>query len=72
MPRSSSLTDTAIRGVKPTDKPQKLFDGNGLFLFVAPSGAKSWRLKYRIQGREKLLTLGIPPAFPERSARSLR
>jgi len=27
------LTDTAIRGVKPTDNPQKLFDGNGLFLF---------------------------------------
>jgi hypothetical protein len=33
-----SLTDTAIRGVKPTGKAQKLFDGNGLFLFVAPSG----------------------------------
>jgi len=23
------LTDTAIRGVKPTDNPQKLFDGKG-------------------------------------------
>ncbi|WP_165174783.1 Arm DNA-binding domain-containing protein [Desulfovibrio sp. ZJ369] len=26
-----SLTDTAIRAVKPLEKPQKLFDGNGLF-----------------------------------------
>ena len=43
MSRSSALTDTAIRGVKPASKPQKLFDGNGLFLFIAPSGAKSWR-----------------------------
>lgn len=60
MPRSSALTDTAIRGVKPTPKPQKLFDGNGLFLFIAPSGAKSWRVKYRFQGREKLLTLAYP------------
>ncbi len=58
------LTDTAIRGAKPTDKAQKLFDGNGLFLFIAPSGAKSWRLKYRFQGREKLLTLGTYPSFP--------
>ena len=49
------LTDTAIRGAKPTDKAQKLFDGNGLFLFIPPKGAKSWRLKYRFQGREKRL-----------------
>lgn len=63
------LTDTAIRGVKPTDKPQKLFDGNGLFLFVAPSGTKSWRLKYRFQGREKLLTLGTYPQLSLKEAR---
>ena len=64
-----SLTDTTIRNVKPTDKPQKLFDGNGLFLFVAPSGTKSWRLKYRIQGREKLLTLGVYPQLSLKEAR---
>ena len=52
------LTDTALRAIKPADKPQKLFDSNWLFLFVAVSGTKSWRLKYRFQGREKLLTLG--------------
>ena len=58
------LTDTAVRGAKPPadkpDKPQKLFDGNGLFLYVTPSGTKSWRLKYRFQGREKLLREGPP------------
>lgn len=69
MSRSSALTDTAIRGVKPASKPQKLFDGNGLFLFIAPSGAKSWRVKYRFQGREKLLTLGTYPQLSLKEAR---
>ncbi|MCL1916553.1 MAG: integrase arm-type DNA-binding domain-containing protein [Desulfovibrionaceae bacterium] len=63
------LTDTAIRAAKPTATPQKLFDGNGLFLFIAPSGAKSWRLKYRFQGREKLLTLGTYPLLSLKEAR---
>lgn len=69
MSKKSSLTDTAIRGAKPTDKPLKLFDGNGLFLFVAPNGTKSWRVKYRIQGREKLLTLGTYPTLSLKEAR---
>ncbi len=64
-----SRTDTAVRGAKPTDKPQKLFDGTGLFLFVAPSGTKSWRVKYRFQGREKLLTLGTYPQLSLKEAR---
>ena len=63
------LIDTAVRGVKPANKPQKLFDGNGLCLYVAPSGTKSWRLKYRFQGREKLLTLGTYPQLSLKEAR---
>lgn len=63
------LTDTALRAVKATEKAQKLFDGNGLFLFVSPSGTKSWRLKYRFQGKEKLLTLGIYPQTSLKEAR---
>ncbi|MDR1946039.1 MAG: integrase arm-type DNA-binding domain-containing protein [Desulfovibrio sp.] len=63
------LTNTAIRAVRPAEKPQKLFDGNGLFLFVAPSGLKSWRLKYYYHGTEKLLTLGQYPLLSLREAR---
>lgn len=63
------LTDTALRAVKATEKAQKLFDGNGLFLFVSPSGTKSWRLKYRFQGKEKLLTLGTYPQTSLKEAR---
>ena len=51
------LTETAIRNAKPSDKPLKLFDGEGLHLFVSPSGGKLWRLKYRHHGKEKLLSL---------------
>ena len=59
--RITPLSDTKIRAVKPTDKPQKLFDGGGLFLLVTPTGGKLWRLKYRFGGTEKLLSLGIYP-----------
>jgi integrase len=65
-----SLTDTAIRAAKPTDKQQKLFDGNGLFLLVAPTGTKSWRLKYGFQGKEKLITLGLYPLVTLKDARA--
>ena len=55
------LTDTALRAVKPTEKNQKLFDGNGLYLIITPTGTKSWRLKYRFQSKEKLISLGPYP-----------
>ena len=63
------LTDTALRAAKPLDKPQKLFDGNGLFLFISPHDTKSWRVKYHFQGREKLLTLGTYPQLSLKEAR---
>lgn len=64
-----ALTDTAVRNAKPAEKPQKLFDGGGLFLFVTKTGAKSWRLKYNYLGKEKLLTLGLYPAVSLKGAR---
>lgn len=66
------LTDTAIRNVKPTDKAQRLFDGGGLYLEVAPSGGKWWRLKYRHGGKEKRLSLGVYPETGLREARDRR
>lgn len=55
------LTDVAIRRVKAGPKPQRLFDGKGLYLEVAPAGGKWWRLKYRHAGKEKRLSLGVYP-----------
>jgi integrase len=59
-----ALTDVAIRNAKPEAKAYKLTDGAGMFLLVTPAGGKLWRLKYRIDGREKLLAIG---AYPETS-----
>ena len=55
------LTDTAIRAAKPREKSYKLFDGLGLYLEIAPTGSKLWRLKYRHDGRENRLALGAHP-----------
>ena len=56
-----ALTDTAVRNAKPKDKPYKLSDAQGLFLLVQPGGGRLWRLKYRIDGKEKKLALGVYP-----------
>jgi hypothetical protein len=63
------LTDTSIRNSKPRAKPFKLADGKGLFLQVTPTGSKRWRIKYRFEGKEKLLSLGI---YPETSLAKAR
>lgn len=66
------LTDTAARKSKPKDKPYKLADGKGLYLAVQPNGGKWWRLKYRIGGKEKLLSFGTYPEVPLADARDRR
>jgi len=66
------LSDTAIRKAKPTDKPQKLADGGGLYLLLNKNGSKWWRLKYRFDGKEKLLSLGVYPDTGLAEARSKR
>lgn len=55
------LTNASIRNAKPGVKAVRLFDGGGLYLEVAPSGGKWWRLKYRIGGKEKRISLGVFP-----------
>jgi integrase len=52
------LTDSQIRNTKPGDKPIKLTDGGGLYLEVRPSGAKLWRYRYRIGGKENVFAIG--------------
>jgi len=64
-----ALSDVEIRGAKPGAKPAKLFDGKGLHLVVTPAGGKLWRLKYRVSGKEKLLSLGAYPAMSLAAAR---
>ena len=66
------LTDTKIKAIKPAEKPRKYGDGRGMYLEVAPSGGRWWRLKYRIAGKEKRLSLGVYPDVSLAKARELR
>ncbi len=63
------LSDTAIRLVKPQDKPLKMSDGGGLFLLVTPAGGKWWRYSYRLAGKQKTLSLGTYPDTGLKDAR---
>ena len=63
------LTTTACNNAKPKDKPYKLADSGGLFLWVHNKGGKLWRLKYRFLRVEKLLSIG---AFPDVSLAEAR
>lgn len=66
------LTDVTVRTSKPREKPYKLADSGGLYLEVTPAGGKRWRWKYRIGGREKLLSMGLYPAVTLVAARARR
>jgi integrase len=59
-----ALTDAAIRTAKPDKKTTRKFDSGGLYLEITPRGGKWWRLKYRFDGKEKRLSLGIYPEVP--------
>ena len=69
---AAMLTDTAVRNAKPGPKAIKIFDSGGLYLELAPSGGKWWRLKYRYQGKEKRLSLGTYPMTTLKEAREAR
>lgn len=67
-----ALTETSIRALKPSGKAQKVYDTGGLYLSITPSGAKSWRFKYRMFGKEKKLALGNYPLITLKEARLKR
>ncbi len=66
------LTVTATNNAKPKDKPYKLADEKGLYLFVQASGGKLWRFDYRFDGKRKTLALGAYPDVSLAEARNKR
>ncbi|MBL1264873.1 Arm DNA-binding domain-containing protein [Methylomicrobium sp. RS1] len=67
------LSDINCKNAKPREKPYKLADEKGLFLLVHSNGSKYFRMKYRIDGKEKLLALGeIHPKTTLKKARTKR
>ena len=66
------LSDARVRSLKPGEKPVKHFDGLGLYVLVQPSGAKLWRLAYRIDGRPQTASFGAYPEVTLAEARRRR
>lgn len=66
------LNARQVETAKPKDKPYKMADGGGLYLLVKTNGSRYWRLKYRIDGKEKLLALGVYPDVSLADARAKR
>ncbi|WP_145560865.1 tyrosine-type recombinase/integrase [Yersinia bercovieri] len=67
-----ALSDVKVRTAKPEAKAYKLTDGDGMVLLVHPNGSKYWRLRYRFDGKEKMLALGIYPEVTLADARGRR
>jgi hypothetical protein len=64
-----ALTEIQARNAKGRDKAYKLSDSGGLYLYVATTGARSWRLNYRFGGVQHTLTFGLYPAIGLADAR---
>lgn len=67
-----ALNDILIRAAKPREKDWKLADERGLYLLITPKGSKLWRVKFRVNGKEKKLSLGAFPDVSLKDARRLR
>lgn len=72
MARKNTLTDKHCKNALPGDKPRKISDSLGLYLEIMPNGSKYWRMKYRFQGKEKRLALGVYPDVSLAEARKKR
>ena len=62
-------TDTAIKNAKPKDKPYKISDGGGLYLLIKPSGYKTWKYDFRLDGTRGSYTIGKYPDISLKLAR---
>jgi integrase len=66
---AKGLTDSTIKAAKPQEKTYQLYDGHGLYIEIAPSGGKWWRLRYRHDGKDGRVSLGTYPDVSLQKAR---
>ena len=68
----NKLTDSLCKRATPSEKPRKLSDGHGLYLYITPAGSKIWRVGYRQNGKEGTEVLGAYPLLTLADARIKR
>ncbi|MDT8330165.1 integrase arm-type DNA-binding domain-containing protein [Roseomonas gilardii] len=66
------LTDKQVKAAVPRDKSYRLTDGDGLSLRVLPGGSRLWQYRYRLEGREKIHSIGPYPEVSLAQARQER
>lgn len=72
MKTMDKLSDAAIRNAKARESTRKMSDGGGLYVAVMPNGSKLWRMAYRFDGKQKLLSFGTYPQVSLKDARDHR
>lgn len=63
------LTDIKLKQLKANNKPYKEYDGEGLYIYVSPTGSKTWRIRYRFEKKEQTYTIGTYPKISLKDAR---
>jgi len=66
------LTQKTIDATCPGESRRRIFDGDGLYLEIDPSGRRWWRFKYFIAKRERRISLGTYPEITLKVARAKR
>ncbi|NML33884.1 tyrosine-type recombinase/integrase [Paraburkholderia antibiotica] len=66
------LTAKQVEAAKPSSRDYILNDGDGLFLFVATSGTKSWHFRYSLAGKRARVSFGVYSTISLQRARELR
>lgn len=66
-----NLSDRAVKGTKPGEKPIKMTDGGGLMLYIPPSGRRVWQYRYVLAGKEQVFTIGVYPEISLADARAM-
>jgi integrase len=69
--RKSGLTANAVKYAKPREKPYKLSDRDGLYLFVKPTGSRYWRMNYRFASQQRTISFGRWPEILLADAREM-
>ena len=57
---ASKLTELEVKNAKAKTEKYTMAAGGGLTLLVMPDGSKYWRLRYRMGGRPRMISLGRP------------